>query len=898
MMKVANRGCIRRLSRKALAAARTRNIVAVLAIALTSILFTSLFTITTALSASTQQYNFRTAGGDVHASVKNITWEQVEELRSDPEPVQVGARLFLGYPTDPPFNKAHVEVSYIEPEEAPHYFCTPTTGALPAEGTDEAACDKLVLDLLGVEAKVGTRFTLDFYIDNDTGDPTLVSRTFTLSGWWEHDPVCSASQVLIARSAAEEIAALSNGDPATSTGKWTAGVMFKSAAHIEDDLSALLERHGMQTADPTAEGYVDSGVNWGYLGAQVSESGDIQTTLMAAGILVLILITGYLIIYNVFQISVANDIRFYGLLKTIGTTARQLRRILLYQALWLSLVGIPLGLVLGYAAGNLMVPFAAATVNPALQTSVQFEPWAFVAAAVFSLLTVLLSCARPVRLAGRVSPVEALRYTEASPRRLHAKKRRAAGGKAFLPAMAWANLGRSKGRTAVTAISLALAVVLLNMTWTFTSGFDMEKYMRDRSAADYILASGDYFQSNYRFEENVLPEQAIEDVQAQGTVTEGGRVYGSFSTIWDAVDEDWYRDSWTAAYAGIGQLDQLEQEIANKPRSEDGKLYTPIQLYGMEDFPLSRLNVVNGDLAPLYDPAQNAIAAVYEEDDYGEVRPESAWGKVGDTITLRYVEATQYYYTDTGETIPDDADWSAVENNGRPYSVRATEYRDVTYTVCAEVVVPSTLSFRYYGADQFILNGDRFVQDTGTAPTMCYAFNTTSEGNAAMEQYLEEYTGSIDPTLDFESKQSYEAEFEGLRSMFTIIGGALAFVIGLVGVLNFVNAILTGIITRRREFAVLQSVGMTGRQLKTLLMLEGVGYTVLAIVGALVVSLIAGPLVGPAVEKLFWFYSYHFTVLPILVVLPVFLLLGCVVPLASYRAAARQTIVERLRAVE
>ena len=135
-------------------------------------------------------------------------------------------------------------------------------------------------------------------------------------------------------------------------------------------------------------------------------SGDIQPVVILAAVLVLILITGYLIIYNVFQISVANDIRFYGLLKTIGTTARQLRRILLYQALWLSLAGIPLGLVLGYAAGNLLLPFCVGAVNPDLRVLVRFEPRAFAAAAAFSLFTVLLSCARPVRLAGRVSPVE------------------------------------------------------------------------------------------------------------------------------------------------------------------------------------------------------------------------------------------------------------------------------------------------------------------------------------------------------------------------------------------------------------------------------------------------------------------------------------------------------------
>ena len=60
-----------------------------------------------------------------------------------------------------------------------------------------------------------------------------------------------------------------------------------------------------------------------------------------------------------------------------------------------------------------------------------------------------------------------------------------------------------------------------------------------------------------------------------GTVTEGGRVYGSVTTIWDAVDESWCREAWTDAYAANGQLELLEEQIATRPRSDDGKLYTP-----------------------------------------------------------------------------------------------------------------------------------------------------------------------------------------------------------------------------------------------------------------------------------------------------------------------------------
>ena len=74
--------------------------------------------------------------------------------------------------------------------------------------------------------------------------------------------------------------------------------------------------------------------------------------------------------------------------------------------------------------------------------------------------------------------------------------------------------------------------------------------------------------------------------------------------------------------------------------------------------------------------------------------------------------------------------------------------------------------------------------------------------------FLIDYTQNQDPTLNYESKATYAAEFEGFRNMFLMLGGALSFIVGLVGILNFFNAILTGILTRRREFAMLQSIGM------------------------------------------------------------------------------------------
>ncbi len=113
--------------------------------------------------------------------------------------------------TEPPFNKSHVEVSYLEPNGAPHYFCEPVEGTLPRESTDEMATDTHILALLGVEPEVGAKVTLPITIDCDVGEGKVVEHAFTLSGWWEYDSAIIANHVLIPQSAAKELIALSEG---------------------------------------------------------------------------------------------------------------------------------------------------------------------------------------------------------------------------------------------------------------------------------------------------------------------------------------------------------------------------------------------------------------------------------------------------------------------------------------------------------------------------------------------------------------------------------------------------------------------------------------------------------------------------------------------------------------
>lgn len=882
-MKVSNRGCIRRLSLRALFASRTRNLVAVLAIALTAVLFTSLFTIALSINEGIQQNNFRQAGGWAHGTFKYLTEEQFEELKDDPLIESWGLRRFVGMPTDIPFNKSHVEIGYSDVNNAHWMYCDPIVGRLPKEGTSEAATDTHVLALLGVEPEIGAEFTVTFSVD---GHET--TQTFTLCGWWEYDEAIVANHILIPESRADAILAEVGVTPPGSdgmTGEWNLDVMLKNGERsIAEDLNQILANHGYQSETAGAD-HIALGVNWGYTGAQLSENMDPTTLLVIAVMLVLILFTGYLIIYNVFQISVAGDIRFYGLLKTIGTTPRQLRRIIRIQALLLSLVGIPIGLLLGWLLGGVLTPVITARLNGVTRV-VSVSPLLFVGSALFALATVLISCRRPGRLAGKVSPVEAVRYTEG--KALKKKGKRSGKGVSLL-SMAWANLRRSRGKTFVTVLSLTLAVVLLTLTVTITVGFDLEKYVSNFTASDFILADAGQFQTGGDGfnDEMAVPEEVIAAVDAQGGITESGRIYGKTAPAVEFVTEEYYRSVW----GKWNTPEQLDEAIRYMDRTPDGLLADRVQLYGMEPFALDHLTVLEGDLTKLDTPNSSYIAVVYSTDDYDRADMDSHWARLGDTVTIRYVEEFEYYNPTTGEV------YGSQENvpEGAAFAERAVKYRDVDYTVAALVTVPYAFSYRYYGADEFILGADTFLRDTGTDSVMYYAFNTTEETNAAMKSFLDDYTETQNPQFDYESKASYAGEFESTRSMFLLLGGALSFIVGLVGVLNFFNAILTGIAARRRELAVLQSIGMTERQLRTMLVLEGLFYTVGAAILALALIVVTAPFVGPGLDGFIWFFTYRFTVWPIAIILPLFGALGILIPVLSCRAAQRSSVVERLR---
>ena len=237
-------------------------------------MFTTLFTIAISINEGIQQNNFRQVGGYSHGSFKYLTKEEIDSLKDDPLIKEWGVRQLLGMAVEKPFHKSHVEISYCDENEAKWMYCVPKKGKYPAEGTNEAATDLYILELLGVEPVLGNEFTITIDVD---GHPT--TQTFILSGWWEYDEVCIANHVLIPESRLQaicaEVGVTEENKVYDYTCSWSLDVMLDSSLQIEKDMCTILMNQGYQPKGyPDAEHPIDYGVNWGYTGAQIAQKAD------------------------------------------------------------------------------------------------------------------------------------------------------------------------------------------------------------------------------------------------------------------------------------------------------------------------------------------------------------------------------------------------------------------------------------------------------------------------------------------------------------------------------------------------------------------------------------------------------------------------------------------------
>ncbi|MDE7045374.1 MAG: FtsX-like permease family protein, partial [Acetatifactor sp.] len=466
---------------------------------------------------------FRQTGYDAQVSCKSITPEQAEKLASHPDVKELGQSIVLGLAENSKLGGRQVEIRWADDSYAAHSFAAPTTGRMP-QSADEVALDTIALDRLGIPHEIGQRVTLEWRKDSSDPGAEPVQAVFTLCGFWEGNQSGYASMAWVSReyANAETQEQLSAGN--SILGLYMVQVSLYSDSNIEGAMDRILSDTGLDG--------LEYGVNLAYspeMGATA-----IQETLPMYLGMVLVFLAGYLIIYNIFQISVTADVQFYGKLKTLGTTDRQIRKLIYGQAGRLCMIGIPVGLVSGWLLGIVLVPAFTGILEGG--GAVSADPLIFIGSAVFAWLTVLISCLRPARLAGKVSPVEALRMndTDTSGRK---KTKRSHTGES-LAGMAWENLGRNRKRTVTVICSLTLGLVLLSCFYAKNAAFDMEKYLADLTIADFELAdaTNDDYIRGYDPRGATLGEDLVQELESMEGVEAAGHQY-SHQFIWQFDDQ-------------------------------------------------------------------------------------------------------------------------------------------------------------------------------------------------------------------------------------------------------------------------------------------------------------------------------------------------------------------------
>lgn len=474
-----NKEVIKKITNRSLKTNKVRNIFAVLAIILTTFMISSVFSIGISFVKNYNTMNLRIQGTTANISLPNPTNEQVKKLKSLNLFDSIGEEINVGKVSLDSLakNKTKIAINYIDKEayEKQLIPCISDIKGSYPQKENEVMMSKKALEFLGVSnAKIGDKIKVPCKIGSN-----IVNKEFTLSGYYTDYAVMEdTGKIFVSKSFVD-----SNNLNLQDNGKLVMDVKSKDKSSAPDILSKEIKLNNNQK------------FSYAYDISQDSLDTILATVAMVLIIILFIVLSGYLLIYNVLYIGVNKDINFYGLLKTIGTSPKQIKRIVKGQALRLSLIGIPIGMILGAVVSFIIVPITMSTMfagsdATAMPKDVSFNPIIFILAALFSLLTVMISCKKPAKIASNISPIEALRYTGSTSKKSKKDNRKSTnGGKLYK--MAWYNVFREKKRAFVVFLSLFMGIITFLSVNTFLSSISVENYINRYVKNDFTIQNTD-----------------------------------------------------------------------------------------------------------------------------------------------------------------------------------------------------------------------------------------------------------------------------------------------------------------------------------------------------------------------------------------------------------------------
>lgn len=718
-------------------------------------------------------------------------------------------------------------------------------GAYP-ETANEILLSDTMSERLGLDQQVGATYTLKVVVQKDDEEQTEEEIPMTVCGYYRN-PI---------RNCADFYEEIYTGEAFIDTNNPNLPAGYDTIYVKLNNLNPLKFGHDKDAKLRELNVAVEGN------GRSYKASDTTVMTIIPMFLIVLcIIVCGYFFIYNIFDISVVNDIRFYGELKTIGMSSKQLRRMLLWQMNKIACYGIAAGGLAGgiigqTASGKIVASFAE-------NIAMYYEPPGalptFALGAVFAWVTLRVSTLKPFRIACTISPVEAARY----------------------------RARRKKG--AFSVVSFALSGILFLVVYTLAMGFSVETQVDRRISTDFqIRHKGIMWEQNEPYEP--ISRELVERLRGL-EFTEDLRLYYIARTKPDfkVIDGNyWYHTAAEIAPEGEIAKDQTayvkslyagaaDEELARR-LNDRGNLSVNVcgmDAGGLED-EMRRYSVLEGRIDP--DRFAQGREIIYLREAFDRNRDQSALMEyavhAGDEVTVTFYDDAADRYVEQKLTV------MAVVMNVDPYGSGNANHSNIWV---------SQETFRSIYSDYENLVGA--VTFNGTETIQGGRVLSEQEKQEMVEHVLGE-DGNLQLKLDSAYQES--VYFMEMKRTITVFGAFLTAIVGLIGIANIINTVTTDVMARKVEYAAMQSIGMTGRQMEQDIFRKYAVYIFTALLLAVVIGAGISYMVGAGVV-------FNFSLAALVTAILIFLMFSVVLCVVMARVLTKvmnkRSIVERLRAV-
>ena len=500
---------------------------------------------------------------------------------------------------------------------------------------------------------------------------------------------------------------------------------------------------------------------------------------MAALAVAVIIATSVFCIRNSFVISLTEKMKLYGRLASVGTTAKQQRRMVYYEAMFIGVIGIPLGILSGILAIFILVRGISGLLDTAIDTPMVFSVSipAILLAAVLSAVTIFLSALQSARRAARISPMNAIRANDSV--RIHRRELKCPGmiskGFGIGGKVAYRNLRRARRRYRTTVVSIVVSVAVFIGLSTFMELLQM--------------ATGIYYEA--------LPYQLVVNLSGDDNYEMAVKI----SQLEDVQAADIFRRMFMEInYDQLPITDEFCQ-LFGYEQGRIGYMPIPVCSVGAEGF-ARYCKSIGVDIREAMDKA--IIYADYERIDYIDGKRYIYEGSITNFRKGDFISVKGNHQEDDGdEKISEETQLQVIaQTDILPMCMTNNRFNSV-------VVIVSEAMFdelRGTFAEEKHQNSDVFIQcqDAGK---------------------VEEVVRLMQPS--HYTITNYQARYQEERSFYLIISILLygfITVVALIGITNIFNTITTNLELRAPEFAMLRAVGMTGKEFRRMIWLEGLFY--------------------------------------------------------------------------